>query len=245
MWVNRSGGSFVLYGMSTSKTTLVASALAMTLAASVVAANSAIAANPVDAAPPPPLADPVEPTKPGKPVKPRGQEATLPNQVSLKKKDVGHLGLDTLSDSGVTDTGMATFSGQYCDTTDNGATGNEPLPTLGRWWFWFEDATTLGVSVDHVVTSWADAPGALADIQNDTGQCRVGSLELPNYTVQVADDDEFVATWDNAAVAAQLVGNNIVAITVDDWNDRIDELAEAQRLLDIAVANAAKSKKLP
>ncbi len=204
-------------GMSTKKPALVATTLAMTLAASLVAVLPAEAA-----------------AKP-----------TIPNNVALKKKDVRALGPNYVFDLGVTTTGMVTFAGQYCDTTDNGATGAEPLPTLGRWWTWYDRANDLDVSVDHVVTSWADSQSALADIQNDTGHCRVGAMQYANYAVQVADDDEFVATWDNTAVAAQRIGNNIVAITVNDWNDRIDERAQAERLLDIAAAKVAKSRRMP
>lgn len=206
-------------GMSTSqKTALVASALAMTLAASVFAAA------PAQAAPTP----------------------TIPSNIALKKKDVRHLKLDTLFDLGVVQGGLVTFAGQYCDTTDNGATGTEPLPGLGRWWTWYNAANDTDVSVDQVVTSWSDAPAAMADLATDTGLCRVGALDYPNYTVVHADADEFVATWDDAAVSARLVGpNTIVAITVRDWNNRIDEVTEAGRLLDIAAAHAAKSKKLP
>ena len=37
------------------------------------------------------------------------------------------------------------------------------------------------------------------------------------------------------AVAVERVNGSLVAITVYDWNNRIDEMTEAQRLLDIAV----------
>lgn len=202
--------------MSTSKNALVASALAMTLAASVFAAA------PAQAAPKP----------------------TIANQVALKSKDVRQLKISRQYDSGVVTTGMMTFSGQYCDTTDNGATGLEPLPKLGRDWMWYNPANEFTVSVDHVVTTWADASAAMADLKNDTGYCRVGALDYSNYKVVLADDDDFVATWENNAVAARQVGNSIVAITVTDWNGKHDELAQAKRLVKIAAAKAAKSKHL-
>lgn len=206
-------------GMSKNKKiALVASTLTMTLAASLLASTPASAA----------------PTAP---------EPTIPANVALKMKDVRKLGIDTKFDLGVTTYGTVTFGGQYCDTTDDGATGLEPLPYLGRWWSWYDADNDLDVSVDHVITTWDDVAGALSDVQNDTGHCRV--FPGDTYTVVAADDDEWAAQFAKSAVALQVVDSSIVAITVYDWNDRIDEMAEAQRLLDVAVKTAARSKQLP
>lgn len=209
-------GPFVLSGMSTKKNTaLVASALTMTLAASLFAAA------PANAAPAP----------------------SIPKQVALKKKDVRHLDVNTVFDLGTTTDGTVTFAGQYCDATDNGATGLEPLPELGRWWTWSNETSDLGVTVDHVVTTWADGDAALVDVQNDTGHCRV--FPGDSYTVVVSGDDEWVAQFGTYAVAVRQVGNTLVSVAVTDWGGGTDELAEAQHLIEIAAAKIAKSNKLP
>ena len=201
--------------MSTKKTALVATTLAMALTASVFAST------PANAAPAP----------------------TIPNQVALKMKDVKRYGADTVFDLGVTTTGTVTFAGQFCDTFDNGATGLEPLPSLSRWWSWYDADNDLDVSIEQVVTVWDDPAGALVDVQNDTGYCRV--FPGDTYTVVESDDDSWAAQFGAYAVAVERVNGSLVAITVHDWNNRIDEMTEAQRLLDIAVPKAARSPKLP
>ena len=62
----------------------------------------------------------------------------------------------------------APFSGLYCDTTDNGATGAEQAPLVVV----FSTTNDLYVSVDHIVTTWGYADAAMVDLQNDTGLCR-------------------------------------------------------------------------
>lgn len=145
--------------MSTKKTALVATTLAMALTASVFAST------PANAAPAP----------------------TIPNQVALKMKDVKRYGADN----------------------------------------------DLDVSIEQVVTVWDDPAGALVDVQNDTGYCRV--FPGDTYTVVESDDDSWAAQFGTYAVAVERVNGSLVAITVHDWNNRIDEMTEAQRLLDIAV----------
>ena len=217
--------------MSTSKkTALVASAVAMTLTASLAAAA------PANAAPPPPPGEGLTPQVA------RVSQQAIPKRVGLKKKDIRHLGALQAHDDGVYAGGSAPIGGLYCDTTENGATGDEQAPLLNRWWMWYDPANDTDVSVDHIVTTWYDAAGAMVDLQNDTGICR--ATLLGNYVVQYAGDGGMVATWDDAAAAARVVDNAIVSVTVTDWNDRIDERAEAERLLEIAVANAAKVKRL-
>ena len=110
--------------MSTKKTALVATALAMALTASVFAST------PANAAPAP----------------------TIPNQVALKMKDVKRYGADN----------------------------------------------DLDVSIEQVVTVWDDPAGALVDVQNDTGYCRV--FPGDTYTVVESDDDSWAAQFGTYAL---------------------------------------------
>lgn len=134
--------------------------------------------------------------------------------------------------------------GQYCDTTDNGATGIEPTPIGGRQWYWYS-ANTGGVSTTHIVTSWADGPGALADLQADAGACRFAAV-IDGLVVTLATDDAFAATFTGngieSAVYSVLVGNTLVSVTVDDWGNAVDEVAEAQRLAELSATKVARTR---
>lgn len=170
----------------------------------------------------------------------------VPNQVVLKAKDFPQrmvLGYD----SGQYPNQPAA-AGQFCDTIDNGADGDEARPIAGRSWFWWDAATeTLGV--DQIVTVWDDGAAALADLQNDTGYCRLATYpDAPVLVVTEATLTTFEATLGLDAIASRLVGDTLVSVTVTDFDfespevDLTDEAAEAERLADVAAAKVARSK---
>ncbi|WP_232547198.1 hypothetical protein [Propioniciclava soli] len=134
--------------------------------------------------------------------------------------------------------------GQYCDTSNNGATGLEPTPLGGRQWSWY--ATDGSVGTTHVVTAWADGDGALADLAHDTGACRFDTAGVEDYAVTLADHDAFAATYRvgevHTAVHTVLVRNTLVSVTVDDWTGALDEAAEAQRLAERSAKVVARTR---
>ena len=93
----------------------------------------------------------------------------------------------------------APFSGLYCDTTDNGATGAEQAPLLVRWWSCSARPTT---STSRSTTS--STRGVTRTPPWST--CRTtpvsaGPPLLPGYTVLVAEPGSLVATWGDGTVA--------------------------------------------
>lgn len=135
-------GPFVLSGMSTKKNTaLVASALTMTLAASLFAAA------PANAAPAP----------------------SIPKQVALKKKDVRHLDVNTVFDLGTTTDGTVTFAGQYCVFPGDSYTvvvsdDDEWVAQFGTYAVAVRQVGNTLVSV--AVTDWGGGTDELAEAQH-------------------------------------------------------------------------------
>ncbi len=170
----------------------------------------------------------------------------VPTRVVLKTKDFGQRMVRGY-DSGQYPNQPAA-SGQYCDTWDNGADGDEARPLAGRAWFWW-DAATENLGVDQVVTVWDDGAAALADLQHDTGYCRLAGFPgAPVLVVTEATDTTFEATLGLQAIASRLVGDTLVSVTVTDFrfdspeSDLTDEAAEAERLVDLAAAKVTKSR---
>lgn len=134
----------------------------------------------------------------------------IPQRVALKQNVVGR-SLTDVFDLG-NYAGTVASVGQYCDTTDNGATGTEPEPIGGRWWTWSTPAYDR--SVDQVVTVWADADSAFSDVVFDTGYCRYTAMDYPGFESRAIDQDVFLATWAGQAVVTRKVDRSLVSIRV-------------------------------
>lgn len=159
----------------------------------------------------------------------------ISKQLALRARDLS-AGQTLQWDSGQSPL-VPAADGQYCDITDNGATGLEPQPINGRIWLYYD--ANEQASTDESVTVWADGPGALADVQADTGYCRF----FDDMTVTLADDDEFAGNDGFQYVHSILVRNTLVSVTVSDWAGVIDdEAAEAQRLAELAAAKVERSR---
>lgn len=240
--------SLVLKGMGnhTGRRAIAATVTAMTLFAP-LAATQASATDDAARTPAPGQAQPATDTQPVTETqhirKARRTSTVVPDRVAFRTRDL------TVRQTLGFDSGQSPLQpaagGQYCDTTDNGATGTEPTPIGGRQWYWYS-ANTGGVSTTHIVTSWVDGAGALLDLANDTGACRFGALGYQNFTVTQATDREFAATYSSAgidtAVHSILVRNTLVSVTVDDWGQNLDEAAEAARLAELSAAKVARTR---
>lgn len=106
----------------------------------------------------------------------------------------------------------------------------------------FSTTNDLDVSVDHIVTTWGYADAAMVDLQNDTGLCRAALL--PGYTVLVAEPGSLVATWGDGTVAGD--GHHRVVDHARGLGAVVDAVEPVvdERLLDIAVSRAARSKEV-
>lgn len=168
----------------------------------------------------------------------------IPRQAALKAKDFPiRMTLDFDSGQSVT---HPAAGGQYCDTTDNRATGREARPIGGRQWDWLEAGSGEAmVAVTHIVTVWDDGAGALADLRNDTGYCRMAGYDgAPKVTITESTDTSFEATIGAEAIASRLVGNTLVSVTVGAWREvDFDQTVEADRLADLAAAKVARFKR--
>lgn len=130
--------------------------------------------------------------------------------------------------------------GQYCDTSDTGASG--PAPVAGRQRSWSSGASDFDGQVEIVVTGWESGTGASAftDVVEDTGRCvwldpvvaipRQGWRGDEGYLVSGAP------VFGNAAVVAvQRVGDVLVGVTAYDSAGEAEAAAEAVRLSDLVV----------
>ncbi|SMO63384.1 hypothetical protein [Propioniciclava tarda] len=172
---------------------------------------------------------------------------TVSNSVSLKVPDFKTkmtLGFDSGSYAL-----QPAADGQYCDSTDNGSTGNEPMPLGGRQWLWGSSPASNDpqVSVIEIVTIWADGKKALTDLQNDTGACRFGALNLTAFKVVEKSATDFGATWRDGfgsftAAHSRLVGDVLVSVTVTlPRGTAASTAAEATRLAGIGAERVQRT----
>ena len=123
------------------------------------------------------------------------------------------------------------------------------MPLGGRQWLWGSSPASNDpqVSVIEIVTIWADGKKALSDLQNDTGACQFGALNLTAFKVVEKSATDFGATWRDGfgsftAAHSRLVGDVLVSVTVTlPSGTAASTAAEATRLAGIAAERVQRT----
>lgn len=180
---------------------------------------------------------------------PKQRTVRIPGKVALRTNDFTTTPMSLMWDSGQYPN-QPTASGQFCDPGSTDADGTEPRPTGGRQWGWATSTDDHAArAASHVVTTWADGPAALADLQGNTGYCRFTPEVNPGFRVLESDAHTFIAAWGDrylTSVAVTLrTGNTLISVTVDDYTGTADRTALTGEAMDLAQASAARALRSP